>query len=218
MKKIIILGTGGNCNDILDTITDINRLKPTYECIGFLDDNENNWGKIFFGINVLGPLNSAKNYNNCYFVNGIGSPNNFWKKKDIIKKTNIPIDRFETIIHPSASVSNMSFVGKGSVIFQNVTVTSNVRIGNHVVVLPNSIISHDTLVGDYTCITGGVCISGNVSIGKSSYLGTGSSIKNGINVGNMVLIGMGSTVLNDVKHNTVVAGTPAKFLRKVTEA
>ena len=46
-KQIIILGTGGNCIDILDTINDINaRLSSKkYECIGFLDDNEKKWGE-----------------------------------------------------------------------------------------------------------------------------------------------------------------------------
>lgn len=36
-KKIIILGTGGNCLDILDTLNDINsaRGEQVYECIGF---------------------------------------------------------------------------------------------------------------------------------------------------------------------------------------
>ncbi len=54
MKKLIILGTGGNCIDILDTINDINEINvhPIYECIGFLDDNQENLGKVHYGIEV----------------------------------------------------------------------------------------------------------------------------------------------------------------------
>ena len=150
-KKIIILGTGGNCIDILDTINDINAIsrKPKYQCIGFLDDNENNWGREFYGVKVLGALGSASSYGECSFVNGIGSPFNFWRKKEIISKTQISYDRFETIIHPSASVSSMAYLSDGTVVLQHVTITSNVRIGNHVIILPNSVISHDDVIGDY---------------------------------------------------------------------
>lgn len=212
-KKIIILGTGGNCIDILDTINDINRSMSKYRCIGFLDDNEQNWGKEYHGIKVLGPLKSAQQYDDCFFVNGIGSPSNFWRKRTIIAKTNIPDERFETIIHPTSSVSKMARLGHGTVVFQHVTITSNVQIGKHVIILPNSVISHDDIVGDYTCIAGGVCISGGVTVGHSCYLGTNSAIIGNIQIGNYCLVGMGSVVLDSVGDNCIVVGNPARFLR-----
>lgn len=214
-KKIIILGTGGNCIDILDTINTINSLKSIkrYECVGFLDDNEQNWGKEYYGVPVLGPLNSAPEYLDHFFVNGIGSQNNFWKKRMIISRTSVPDERFETIIHPTASVSSMAQLGYGTVVFQNVTVTSNVKVGNHVIILPNSVISHDDVIGDYTCITGGVCISGGVKVGQSCYLGTNSAIIGNVNIGDYCLIGMGSVVLGSVDDNQVVVGNPARYLR-----
>lgn len=48
MQKLIILGTGGNCIDILDALNDINRHsgQPVYVCIGFLDDNRENWSSL----------------------------------------------------------------------------------------------------------------------------------------------------------------------------
>jgi sugar O-acyltransferase (sialic acid O-acetyltransferase NeuD family) len=217
IKKIIILGTGGNCIDILDTINDINDAikKKKYECIGFLDDNKNNWGKEFRGIKVLGPLESAIEYPTFYFINGIGSSYNYTKKEFIVSKTGLSLERFENIIHPTASVSKMVQIGYGNVIFQNVTITSNVKIGNHVIILPNSVISHDDIVGDYTCITGGVCVSGGVTIEKSCYLGTNCAIKEHIRIGEYSLIGMGSVVLNNVPKNSVFVGNPAKFIRNI---
>ncbi|HPN29459.1 MAG TPA: acetyltransferase [bacterium] len=214
-KKIIIFGTGGNCIDILDVINDVNasERKPSYQCFGFLDDDEKKWGKEFYGVKVLGGLDSADSYKECLFVNGIGSPLNFWKKKDIIAKTNITLDRFETIIHPTARVSSMSNLGYGAVVFQNVTIASNVQIGNHVIILPNSIISHDDIIGDYSCIAGGVCISGGVNVGHSCYLGSNSSIIGNIKIGDYCLIGMGSVILENISGNSVMVGNPARFLR-----
>lgn len=214
MKEIVILGTSGNCIDILDTINEINSISPKYKCIGFLDDNRDNLGKDYHGVKVVGSLSQAMNFKDAFFVNGIGSSLNFWKKQNIIQKTMIPIERFETIVHPTASVSKFSQIGFGTVIFQNVTITSNVKVGSHVMILPNTVISHDDVIGDYTCIAGGVCVSGGVTIGQSCYVGTNCSIIGNISIGNYCLIGMSSNVLKDVADNSVMVGNPASFMRK----
>ncbi len=215
IRKIIILGTAGNSIDILDTINDINSATPSsrYECLGFLDDNQSAWGKELCGVKVLGPLSSTSEFPYSYFVNGIGSSSNFWKKEAIIAKTGVPLERFETIVHPSASVSRMARLGAGTVIFQNVTITNNVTVGNHVIILPNSVISHDDIIGDYTCIAGGVCISGGVRVGRACYLGTNSAIIENVTVGDCSFIGMGAVVLHHVPPNSVLVGNPARFLR-----
>jgi len=215
IKKVIILGTGGNCIDILDTINEINLIKKQYKVIGFLDDDKTKWQTKIYGIEVLGGLDIANTFSDTVFVNGIGSPNNFWKKKEIIDKTNLTIDRFETIIHPSASVSKMSNIGNGTVILQNVTISSNTSIGNHVMILPNSVINHDDKIGDYVSIASGVCIAGGVKIENSCYIGSGSTIIGNIHIKEKVLVGMGSVVLKDIKENSVVVGNPARFLRKI---
>jgi sugar O-acyltransferase (sialic acid O-acetyltransferase NeuD family) len=222
-QPIIILGTGGNCVDILDTIDEINARvcqsdHPGYDCLGFLDDNPTTWDTEIQGVRVLGPLGRALEFPEARFVNGIGSERNFWRKEAILERTGLPRDRFETIVHPTASVSRMSRLGAGVVVFQNVTVTSNVRIGDHVVILPNAVISHDVSVGDYTCIAGGVCVSGGVTIGRSCYLGTNSSIIPNASIGDYALVGMGAVVLRDVAENSVVVGNPARFLRQTRSA
>lgn len=215
MKSIIILGTGGTCIDILDTLLDINRAlgREEYRCVGFLDDDPKNQGEEYSGVKVLGPLASALEYSDCRFVNGIGSPRNFWKKQDIIRNTGLADNSFETLIHPSAHVSKWAKVGSGSVIFANATVSANTVIGQHVVVLPNSVVSHDCLIGDYVCIAGGVCLSGGVIVGRLSYLGTNASVIDGATLGEFSMVGMGGVVLEDVAESTVVVGNPARFLR-----
>lgn len=214
-KPIIILGTGGNCIDILDTLLDINdaHAHPVYHCLGFLDDDPNKHGTLIAGVPVLGALDAARDYPDVFLVNGIGSPHNFWKKADIIAKTGAPPDRFETIIHPSASVSRMARLGRGVVVFQQVAITSGVQIGDHVIILPQAVVSHDDVIGAYTSITGGVSISGNVEVGALCYLGTNCAVRGGVRIGARSLIGMGSMVLDDVPENSVMVGAPARFLR-----
>lgn len=215
LKKIIILGTAGNSVDILDTINElnINSLEPLYTCIGFLDDDDSKLGKVYLGVKVIGTLSKAKDFKEAYFINGIGNDRNFWKKEAIIGQTNIPLERFVTLRHPSSSVSKTASLGFGTMVFQNATIATNAKIGNHVMIFPSAVISHEVIVGDYTHITGGVCISGRVQIGKSCYFGTNSSVIGDVTIGDYSLIGMGSVVLNNVPANSVFVGNPAKFLR-----
>jgi sugar O-acyltransferase (sialic acid O-acetyltransferase NeuD family) len=213
--KVVILGTGGNSVDILDTLHDLNDAagRMVYDCAGFLDDNEALWGSLQSGVKVLGPVRMAAELTDCVFVNGIGSPASFARKPRIIASTGVGPERFVTLVHPTASVSRTATLGRGTVVFQHVTITTNVRIGDHVIILPNTVVSHDDVVGDYTTIAGGVCVSGGVRIGTCCYLGTRSSVIGGATIGDGALIGMGSVVLGDVPTGTVVVGTPARFLR-----
>ncbi|MFZ5909484.1 MAG: acetyltransferase [Chloroflexota bacterium] len=212
IKRIVIIGTGGNCIDILDTLLDINRAqgKTVYECIGFLDDDPTKQGQSFFGVSVLGALRDAAMFRNCHFVFGIGSPSNFRRRREILERTGLRDECFETIIHPTASISSMARIGTGTVIFQNVTVTSNVVIGRHVYVLPNSVISHDVHIGDFTCIASAACISGNVQIGESCYIGANASIRENIRIGTLSMVGMGSVVIKNVPTHSTVLGNPAR--------
>lgn len=207
-KKVIVLGTAGTAVDILDIIEELK-----FKCVGFLDDDKDKWGKSINGIKILGALSEASNYEDTYFVNGIGSPASFLQKEKIIKSAGLPLERFITLIHPSASISKTASLGAGVVIFQNVVISSNAKIGNHIVILANSVLGHDDQIGDYTCIASGVCISGSVKVGKLCYLGTGSLIKEGLSIGDGSLVGMGSVVLNNIEKGSVYAGNPAKFLR-----
>lgn len=172
MQDVIILGTGGGSIEAFDLLATLGLTVR-----GFLDDSPERIGTEIHGAPVLGPLASANRYADCLFLNGIGSPGNFWKKRDILARTGIEPNRWITAIHPFASVSQFSRVGAGTAIFANATVGVHVEIGRHVVLLPSSVVSHDCRIGDYTCICSGACLSGGVTVGESSYIGTGAVVR-----------------------------------------
>jgi sugar O-acyltransferase (sialic acid O-acetyltransferase NeuD family) len=212
----VILGASGTCLDILDTVLELEDagVGPRYHCIGFLDDDPEKQGLEFMGRKVLGPLTSAADYGDAWFVSGIGSPGDYWKKPQIIARAGVPDGRWATLVHPTASVSRTATVRPGSVLLQHVTVGTNVQIGHHVVVLPNTVVSHDARIGDFTCIAGAACISGGVTIGDSCYVGANASVRERVRIGRHALVGMGSAVLHDVPPRTVVVGSPARAIRQ----
>lgn len=213
-KRIVILGTGGNCLDILDALLAVNRLagREVYECAGFLDDDPATHGKEFGGVPVLGALRDASRFADCLFVNGIGSPRNFQRKAEIVATTGLPVERFETIIHPLASVSGFARVGRGCALLAGAVVGSRAVLSDHVMVLQGAIVSHDCQIGAHASITSGACLAGGVRVGECSYIGANASLRGDLTIGPRALVGMGSVVLQDVAEGTVVARNPAQPL------
>lgn len=211
VHDLLILGTGGNSIDILETVVAINALGAagSFRPIGFLDDAASMRGQVVNGLPVLGSLLDAKHYADAALVNGIGSVNNFRDKPEIIAKAANDDRRFVTLVHPSASVSPSAELSAGTVVLQNATIANQVTIGGQVIVLPNTVLSHGVTIGAYTCIAGGVVVCGEVLVGRGCYIGAGTVIRERLTMGDGCLIGMGSVVVDDVAAQTTVYGNPA---------
>jgi sugar O-acyltransferase (sialic acid O-acetyltransferase NeuD family) len=216
MKKLIILGMNGYCFDILDLVEAINARagRTIYECAGYLDDDASKFGKAFDGGIVHGPITFAPQFTDCVFANAIGSAKNFFRKEQILARTGIPDERFETLIHPSAVVSPRAHIGHGVIIFQGVSIASGVRVGKHTTILSGGIFGHDDEIGDYGSIAAGVAVAGRTTIGKSCYLGTNCTIIGDIKIGDYAMVGMASAVFRDVEANVTVTGNPARVTAK----
>lgn len=216
IKKIIVIGAGGTARDIIDTINEINDESDNlhYNILGFLDDDKKIVGKKKMGVKILGPIKYKNEYKDCFFINGIGKVDNIFKREEVISKLNLNIDRFETIIHPSSSISRTAKIGKGVLILRNVSVMSRAKIGNHVTIHPNAVVSHDVKLGDYCFVANGACIGGANKIGASCYFGSNSGLREYLSVGEYSIIGMGSVVLKNIPKESVYVGNPAKFLKK----
>jgi acetyltransferase EpsM len=214
-KRVIVLGAGGNCRDIVDAMNEANRHADAalYDPVGYLDDDPAKHGTILGGLPVLGPLSAASAHADCWFVNGLNGTNLTRRKKEILESVGIPTHRFVSVVHPSASVSQMAKIGTGTVILQNVSVCSAATIGDHVMVLPNSVVSHDAVVGSYGYLTPGVVLAGYVQLDEAVYVGARAAIMCRVKIGARAIVGMGSVVLEDVPPDCVVAGAPARRIK-----
>ncbi len=100
-------------------------------------------------------------------------------------------------------------IGKGFVLHHatGLVLNSKVVLGDHVT------LNHNTTIGNKTTIQGEDL--GSPKIGNNVIVGPNSVIIGPIIIGDNVIIGAGSVVVKDVLSNSVVAGNPARFIRKL---
>ena len=209
-KRIVILGAGGNSLGILDAIEALNAIRPTYVVEGILDDIPENQGRVVLGAKVIGKIEDAPRLAGCVFVNGISSVASFRKIPEVIRRTGLARERFETIVHPRATVASSARVGAGTAILAGSVMCPEAVIGDHVIILQNTTVNHHSRIGDFTTLSAGITILGYIEIGANAFIGGGATLAPLVKVGDGGLVGAGSVVIRDVPAGRVHAGNPAR--------
>lgn len=112
-------------------------------------------------------------------------------------------------IGANCKISSHTFICEG------VTIKDGVFVGHGVTFIndlyPRAVTGQGSLQNeaDWTCIPTTIC--------RGASIGSGSTILAGITIGENAMVGAGSVVTKDVPGDTVVAGNPARILRKATE-
>ncbi|MDP8264943.1 MAG: NeuD/PglB/VioB family sugar acetyltransferase [Candidatus Aceula lacicola] len=213
-KKLLLFPFGGSAREAFVTIQSCPALATEWDVIGFVDDNPEAREKECCGVKVLGGREVFDEHKDAYVLAVPAHPDIYLKRKEIIDGLNIDSKRWATIVHSSCVVSEDTNIGINTIVMPFGFVSTKVNIGNHCVVLSRSIISHDVRIADYCCFGGHVTISGSVKVDEQSYIGSSVTIRENIHIGEKSLVGMGSNVISDVGAKTVVAGNPAKEIRK----
>lgn len=211
VADLIIVGAGGTSREIAGAVGDINCDSRRWNLLGFLDDEPTKQGQLIDGLPVLGPIAAAKYYASCQFIVGIANSLDPLGRKRIVERMGLGVERFATMIHPSASISKHASIGAGTAILQNVVVTTNTVIGNHVLISQAVCMAHDDIVEDFVTIASGVVVSGYVCLRLGAYIGAGSILIPRVTVGRAALVGIGSVVMRDVPPEATVLGNPARL-------
>ena len=208
MKKLIIVGAGGFARELADWIEDINDVKPTWDLLGFIDDNPDALSGIPCKYKVIGSIQDWNPLNDESFVCGLAIPKVKRKVIDSLKSRGA---KFVTIVHPSAIISDSAFLGEGVVVTPRSGINANSYVGDYVSVLESGI-GHDAHVGSFSTLSGRVNVNGHVFIGEGVYVGCAASIAPGKRVGDDASISIGSVVISNVKSGRTVFGNPAKIV------
>jgi len=211
IEDLVILGAGGASREIADAVSDINRLQPRWNLLGFLDDDPAKLGQSVDDLPVLGPIASAAAYR-ARFVIGVAAVRNRSARSRIGATLVLSAASWATIIHPSASVSRHATIGVGTALLQNVVVCADTVVGDHCFVDYGVMISHDACIENFVTIAPGATVSGGVHLGAGTYVGAGAMLRDGVSVGEGAILGMGAVVVKDVPPAAVMVGNPARQL------
>lgn len=120
---------------------------------------------------------------------------------------------YPTLVHPTATISKRSTIGKGTVVMASASVNPNCTIGKQVILNTSCSIDHDCNLEDFVHISPNAALAGNVSVGEGTQIGIGASVIQGIKIGKWAMIGAGAVIIRDVPDNAVVVGNPGKVIR-----
>lgn len=210
MEDIIIYGSGGMAREVVELIEDINRMKPTWNIQGYLDDIKGDCGEIVNGYRILGTGDRLKNLERpINVVLAVSDPDA--KERIYNKIMDYPL-KFPVLIHPSARVARNARIGEGSIIGIDCIVSVNVDIGRHVFLNMRTVVGHDTVIRDYCSCLVNCVIAGDVTVNERTLLGSGCIIMEKRIIGKKARVGMGSIVSFDVQDNHVVMSRPSKSM------
>lgn len=211
MKDIAIIGAGGFGKEVKMLIDNINKVKPTYNFLGFYDDGIE-IGTIVNGYPILGgvkDINSIKK--ELGIVTAIGNPK---LKAALLNQLNSTLVSFPTLIHPNVIIGGDNVkIGQGCIICANNVITVDINIGNHVILNLSCTVGHDTTIQDYCSFMPSVNISGEVLIEEGVYVGTGAKIINLLKIGEWTTVGAGAVVSKSLPEKCTAVGIPAKPIK-----
>lgn len=175
MKNIVIIGAGDLGKELVWLIEDINKVKPTYVILGFLDDDIGKINKEFFGYKVLGTTASLEELNLKFPLSAVIAIRDGVARK-VIVDAHPDFAHWETILHPTAVIAPESVLGEGTIMFPHVTVSVDTRIGRFGILYINATVCNDCVVGDFTSIMTGAVVSEHVTLESGTILNTGAYI------------------------------------------
>ncbi len=208
MKDIAIYGAGGFGREVACLINKINAVEPTWNLIGFFDDNiapgeSNGYGTIIGGIDSLNAYSSPLN-----LVVAIGAPQALCT---VVSKIDNPNISFPNIVSPDTLFLDADTVtmGKGNIICSRCLISCDVSIGNFNILNGYVPVGHDATIGNCNVVMPSVNISGGVTIGDNNFFGVQSVVLQYVKVENNVRVGAASVVMRTAKSDNLYMGNPA---------
>jgi len=219
MKKLVIMGGHGNGTVVASTVLDINKEKPQWELLGWLNDFES---EPINGLPVLGKIQKAKVEElledpEIYFFYALISLKMNHRFLSKLTDLGIPRERFATLVHPTAVVSDHATLGFGTCIQPFVSVGPNVNVGDHVQIDAQSLLSDGENLKNYSFVANNACIGAHVTLEEGAYLGTNCTTLENITLGSWSVAGIGSVVIRDVAAYCTVVGNPARVIKNSSE-
>lgn len=137
----------------------------------------------------------------------------------------LDLNKVEARIEPYAVIREGASIGKDCIIMMGAVINVGAEIGARTMVDMNAVVGARAVVGCNCHIGAGTVIAGvleppskkPVVIEDYVLVGANAVVLEGTTVGKGSVVAAGAVVLKDVPPGVIVAGTPAKVIRKVEE-
>jgi sugar O-acyltransferase (sialic acid O-acetyltransferase NeuD family) len=203
-SPVLILGAGGHGKVVADIL-----LLQNIKAVAFLDDNPDLWGKIYFGLPVLGSIKDFRKHNPRGLVVGIGA--NEIRKRVVEAIDDDAQSLWMNAIHPNVTLARSSLVGHGVVISSNAVVNPDVVLGNHIIINTAATVDHDCKIEDFAHVAPGAHLAGSIRVEEGVFIGVGASIIPNLTIGRWATIGAGAAVVSSIPAQVTAKGVPAKW-------
>jgi sugar O-acyltransferase (sialic acid O-acetyltransferase NeuD family) len=210
VPDLLLVGSGGFARETAEAVAAVNAAAPSWNLLGFLDDDPSRQGTVVGGLPVLGPIDAVHDHPEAHVLVCTGRPTNYVSRRRIVTALGLDEDRHPTIIHPTASVGATCRVGAGSVLLAHAVLTAEAVVGRHVAVMPHVVLTHDTRVADWSTLAAGVRLGGGAHVEENAYVGAAAVIKEGVTIGARAMVGMAAVVTTDVPAERLFYGAPAR--------
>jgi 2,3,4,5-tetrahydropyridine-2-carboxylate N-succinyltransferase len=133
----------------------------------------------------------------------------------------LDISHLEARIEPGAHIREHVIIGKSAVVLMGAVVNIGAVIGDGTMIDMNAVIGARAIIGTRCHIGAGAVVAGvleppsktPVIIEDDVLVGANAVILEGVRIGKGAVVAAGAIVISDVAANTVVAGSPAKFIK-----
>lgn len=207
---IVILGAGGHGKVVMDVVT-----KAGFSVLAFLDDASEKHDQIIYGVRILGNFDQLKELTQKLPLGAvIAVGDNFIREKAYKKAQETGVTMI-TAVHPDAYVHSSVEIGPGTVVMPKSVINIDAKIGENCIINTGAIVEHDCIIDNHTHIASGAKLSGGVKAGENVLIGAGAVVLPEVSIGKNSTVGAGSVVLHDVPDHTIVAGNPARIIKKI---
>ena len=207
-KKLLLIGGGGHCKSVLDSILESNE----YDKIAIID-MPSKIGSDILGIEIIGSDDDLKKlYSQGYkyafvTIGSVGNTKNREKAAKAIADIGFIVPN---IISTTAVLGRDVSLGKGIYIGKNAVINSSVNVGDFSIINSCALIEHDCSLGGFTHISPGTVLCGQVNVGGRVHIGANSTVRQGIHIGDNSVIGIGSVVVSDIGADATAYGNPCR--------
>lgn len=159
-------------------------------------------------------LTTVQDISDFYYLVAIGGNNGQTRHKiaEMLKAAGLmPY----TAIHSTAFIANNAIIGEGTQILANSSICARVNIGKNCIINTSASIDHECIIGNNVHIGPGAKLAGCVIVEDNVFIGTNATVLPHTRIGKNSVVGAGAVVLKHVTTDIIVAGNPAKTIKKV---